>query len=226
MCIRVSTAQCFLHAPETPAFFSVLFHNVVISYDYTAKVTIDEWMDKEHRWNNTDRGNPKYSEKTLWQCQFAHYKSYADWYGFGHVPLCSFPWFFHCNLISWIAKIMRLFFIQLKFISCFFHILASRCFSLDDHTVVGVILNILTEATCTDTIKSYVDYSNSGLQNLRIFKSPCPLMRNVCYITASLQYGYKLNSYWIGHFRSHVYPQHSCHFKLWVHTAWDWQYSD
>jgi hypothetical protein len=104
---------------------------------------------------------------------------------------------------------MRLFVKQLKFISCFFHILASRCFSLDDQTVVGVILNTLTAAKCIETINYCADYSNYGLQTLWIFKCPCLLMRNICYMMAFLKYAYKLNSYWRGHSRSHVYPQHS-----------------
>jgi hypothetical protein len=35
----------------------------------------------EHRWNETDRGKPKYSEKNLSQCQFFHQKSHMDWSG-------------------------------------------------------------------------------------------------------------------------------------------------
>jgi hypothetical protein len=32
----------------------------------------------EHRWKETDRGKPKYSEKNLSQCQFFHHKSHTD----------------------------------------------------------------------------------------------------------------------------------------------------
>jgi hypothetical protein len=32
----------------------------------------------EHRWNEIDRGNPKYSGKNLSQCHFVHYKSHMD----------------------------------------------------------------------------------------------------------------------------------------------------
>jgi hypothetical protein len=32
----------------------------------------------EHRWNETDRGKPKYSEKNLSQCHFVHHKSRMD----------------------------------------------------------------------------------------------------------------------------------------------------
>jgi hypothetical protein len=35
----------------------------------------------EHRWNETDRGKPKYSGKTLSQCQFVHHKPRMDWPG-------------------------------------------------------------------------------------------------------------------------------------------------
>jgi hypothetical protein len=30
----------------------------------------------EHRWNEIDRGKPKYSEKKLSQCHFVHHKSH------------------------------------------------------------------------------------------------------------------------------------------------------
>jgi hypothetical protein len=33
----------------------------------------------EHWWNETDRGKPNYSEKTLSQCHFAHHSSHIDW---------------------------------------------------------------------------------------------------------------------------------------------------
>jgi hypothetical protein len=32
----------------------------------------------EHRWNEIDRGKPKYSDKNLSQCYFVHHKSYMD----------------------------------------------------------------------------------------------------------------------------------------------------
>jgi hypothetical protein len=32
----------------------------------------------EHRWNETDRKNPKYSGKTLSQCHCVHHKSHMD----------------------------------------------------------------------------------------------------------------------------------------------------
>jgi hypothetical protein len=33
----------------------------------------------EHRWNEIDRGKPKYSGKNLSQCHFVHYKSHMNW---------------------------------------------------------------------------------------------------------------------------------------------------
>jgi hypothetical protein len=32
----------------------------------------------EHRWNETDRGKPKYPGKNLSQCHFVHQKSHTD----------------------------------------------------------------------------------------------------------------------------------------------------
>jgi hypothetical protein len=32
----------------------------------------------DHRWNEIDRGKPKYTEKKLCQCHFVHHKSHMD----------------------------------------------------------------------------------------------------------------------------------------------------
>jgi hypothetical protein len=32
----------------------------------------------EHRWNEIDRGKPKYSGKNLFQCHSVHHKSHMD----------------------------------------------------------------------------------------------------------------------------------------------------
>jgi hypothetical protein len=32
----------------------------------------------EHRWNEIDRGKPKYSEKTLSQCHIVHHTAHMD----------------------------------------------------------------------------------------------------------------------------------------------------
>jgi hypothetical protein len=45
---------------------------------YTACV-LDEWMSMEHWWNDTDKEKPKYSEKSLSQCQFFNHNSHWDW---------------------------------------------------------------------------------------------------------------------------------------------------
>jgi hypothetical protein len=43
----------------------------------------DDWCflffrEMEHRWNEIDRGKPKYSGKNLSQCHFVHHKSHMD----------------------------------------------------------------------------------------------------------------------------------------------------
>jgi hypothetical protein len=35
----------------------------------------------EHRWNEIDKENPKYSKKNLSQCHFVHHKTHKDWPG-------------------------------------------------------------------------------------------------------------------------------------------------
>jgi hypothetical protein len=40
----------------------------------------------EHRWNETDRGKPKYSRKNLSQCHFVRHKSHMDLPGIETVP--------------------------------------------------------------------------------------------------------------------------------------------
>jgi hypothetical protein len=43
-------------------------------------------MSMEHWWHDTDRGKPKYSEKSLFHCHFVHHKSYKDLPGIEHWP--------------------------------------------------------------------------------------------------------------------------------------------
>jgi hypothetical protein len=110
-------------------------------------------MDMAHRLNNTDRGNPKYSEKF---CDNANLLTINPTQTDLALDVCRyvvFLDFFTVILFADLKKNMCLFFKQLKFISCFFHILASQCFILEDQAVVDVTLNTLTEATCIDTIK-------------------------------------------------------------------------
>jgi hypothetical protein len=40
----------------------------------------------EHRWNESDRGKPKYSGKTLSQSHFVYNKSHMDWPGIEPEP--------------------------------------------------------------------------------------------------------------------------------------------
>jgi hypothetical protein len=40
----------------------------------------------EHRWNEIDRGKPKYSAKNLSLCHFVHHKSHIDWLGIEPEP--------------------------------------------------------------------------------------------------------------------------------------------
>jgi hypothetical protein len=41
----------------------------------------------ENFWNGTDRGNPKFYEKKLPHCHFAHHKSHTGSYGIEIEPL-------------------------------------------------------------------------------------------------------------------------------------------
>jgi hypothetical protein len=36
-------------------------------------------MGMEYWWNDNDRAVPKYSEKNLSHCHFAHHNSYTNW---------------------------------------------------------------------------------------------------------------------------------------------------
>jgi hypothetical protein len=36
------------------------------------------FLAMEHRWNETDRGKPKYSGKNMSHCHFVHHKSHVD----------------------------------------------------------------------------------------------------------------------------------------------------
>jgi hypothetical protein len=58
------------------------------------------------KWNDTDRGNPKNSEKNLSQCHSIHYKSHMDWPGREPVPLTAKKIYF----IYFVTFIMSLFF--------------------------------------------------------------------------------------------------------------------
>jgi hypothetical protein len=40
----------------------------------------------EHRWNEIDRGKPKYSDKNMSQYHFVHHKSHTDWPGIEPEP--------------------------------------------------------------------------------------------------------------------------------------------
>jgi hypothetical protein len=44
-------------------------------------------MSKKDRWNDTDRGKPKYSEKNVSQCYFVHHKTKTKWSGIETEPL-------------------------------------------------------------------------------------------------------------------------------------------
>jgi hypothetical protein len=56
-----------------------LLNEAASCQDYISVVT-DERMSMEHRWNDTDRGKPKFSATNLSQCHFVHHKSHLGIY--------------------------------------------------------------------------------------------------------------------------------------------------
>jgi hypothetical protein len=52
------------------------FFNGAVSRSAHAVPVPDERKNMKHWWNNTDRGNPKYSEKASSQFHFVHHKTH------------------------------------------------------------------------------------------------------------------------------------------------------
>jgi hypothetical protein len=74
--------QCSFHLEEEP-FLLLRWGESMSLWNRAANGTIlnppdDERTTLEQRWNDTDRGKPKDSEKNVSQYHFVHQKSYVD----------------------------------------------------------------------------------------------------------------------------------------------------
>jgi hypothetical protein len=83
--VRKVTARFFLSG-EGPrsrrygrtAALRLIVHPCDEDYDDDYYYFFVLFLVMEHRWNEIDRGKPKYSEKNLSQYHFVHYKSHMD----------------------------------------------------------------------------------------------------------------------------------------------------
>ena len=70
--------------------FEVLFNDAIICWDYAVSV-IDERISMDHWWNETNRENPIYLEKTFSQGYVFHHKSDMKWPGIETRPATNSP---------------------------------------------------------------------------------------------------------------------------------------
>jgi hypothetical protein len=86
VCYQIRACPPFMSIAFCFCFLIILFSDAVSFWDHVA-LMIEDWMNVEHWWNNTNRGKLKYSKKNLFHCHFFHHRHHMHWAGI--VPAAS-----------------------------------------------------------------------------------------------------------------------------------------